>query len=102
MRRLGIFRETTGLKPSTQMASFHIWQAIPESWRLDDFISELLTLGVRVSPGHHFSVDKQTDRDNNFIRICLGGGDGTDLLKEQLSKFRAVMGTRPRLSATIT
>jgi DNA-binding transcriptional MocR family regulator len=84
------------------MASFHIWQAVPESWRLDDFISELLTLGVRVSPDHHFSVDRQADRDNNFIRICLGGGDGTDLLKEQLSKFRAVMGARPRLSTTIT
>jgi DNA-binding transcriptional MocR family regulator len=101
-RRLGIFREVTGLKPSTTMASFHIWQAVPESWRLNDFISELLTLGVRVSPDHHFSVDRQAERDNNFIRICLGGGDGTDLLKEQLSKFRAVMGARPRLSTTIT
>jgi DNA-binding transcriptional MocR family regulator len=101
-RRLAIFQDVTGLRPSTAMASFHTWQAVPESWRLDDFISELLTLGVRVSPGHHFSVDKQTDRESNFIRICLGGGHGTGLLREQLSKFRAVMGTRPRLSATIT
>jgi DNA-binding transcriptional MocR family regulator len=101
-RRLGIFREVTGLKPSTTMASYHIWQAVPDSWRLDDFISELLTLGVRVSPGHHFSVDRQTNRHNDFIRICLGGGDSTELLKEQLTKFRAVIGARPRLSTTIT
>jgi DNA-binding transcriptional MocR family regulator len=101
LRRLQIFKEVTGLKPSTSMASYHIWQAVPDAWRLDDFISELLTLGVRVSPGHHFAVQPQFERERSYIRICLGGGDGTDQLRDQLAKFRAVFGARPRLSATI-
>lgn len=101
LRRLHVFKEVTGLKPSTTMATYHIWQAVPGAWRLDDFISELLTLGVRVSPGHHFAVEPQFERDRSYVRICLGGGDGTDQLRDQLAKFRAVFGARPRLSATI-
>jgi DNA-binding transcriptional MocR family regulator len=101
LRRLNAFREITGLTPSTTMASYHLWHAVPSAWRADDFISELLTLGVRVSPGHHFEVEPQAERQRNYIRICLGGGDDMDLLKDQLTKFRAVLGTRPRLSTTI-
>lgn len=101
LRRLNVFKEVTGLTPSTTMATYHVWQAVPDAWRLDDFVSELLTLGVRVSPGHHFAVEPQFDRDRSYIRICLGGGDGLDQLRDQLAKFRAVFGARPRLSATI-
>ena len=57
LRRLRVFKDVTGLNPSTAMPSYHVWQAVPDAWRLDDFISELLTLGVRVSPGHHFAVE---------------------------------------------
>ncbi len=101
LRRLSVFKEVTGQKPSTALASYHVWQAVPDAWRLDDFIAELLTLGVRVSPGHHFAVEQQFDRERSYIRICLGGGDSIDQLRDQLTKFRAVFGARPRLSATI-
>jgi hypothetical protein len=45
--------------------------------------------------------DRQVGRPLAFENPA-GIDSSTDLLKEQLSKFRAVMGARPRLSTTIT
>ena len=98
-RRLELYNEVTKEKPSTSLPSYHVWQQIPSSWRSDDFVSELMTLGVRVSPAQHFAISESNE--NNFIRICLGGGEDIELLKDQLSKIRTVMQGRPRLSATI-
>ncbi|HVR55536.1 MAG TPA: PLP-dependent aminotransferase family protein [Pseudolabrys sp.] len=98
-RRLELYREIVQQKPGTDLPSYHVWQRVPAPWRLDDFVAELLTVGVRVSPAQHFAVSQ--NGDNNFIRVCLGGGDDVDLLKDQLTKLRAVMHGRPRLSATI-
>jgi DNA-binding transcriptional MocR family regulator len=98
-RRLELYNETAREQPSTSLPSYHVWQQIPPAWRSDDFVSELLTLGVRVSPAQHFAVSGSTE--NNFVRICLGGGEDIDLLKDQLTKIRTVMQGRPRLSSTI-
>lgn len=98
-RRLALYHDITQVKPTTSLPSYHVWQRIPAPWRLDDFVAELLTLGVRVSPAQHFAISKNLD--NNFIRVCLGSADDSDALKDQLTKLKAVMNGRPRLSATI-
>jgi DNA-binding transcriptional MocR family regulator len=98
-RRLELYGETIGKQALTSLPSYHVWQRVPPAWRPDDFLSELLALGVRVSPGQHFAVSGSTS--DNFIRVSLGGGEDMDLLKDQLSKLRAVMHGRPRLSSTI-
>jgi len=98
-RRLELYSEIVQEKPTTSFPSYHVWQRVPAPWRLDDFVAELLTVGVRVSPAQHFATSNNTE--GNFIRVCLGGSDDIDALKDQLAKLRAVMHGRPRLSATI-
>jgi len=98
-RRLELFADIVREKPVTSLPSYHVWQRVPAPWRVDDFVTELLTVGVRVSPAQHFAIAQNAD--NNFIRICLGGSDDTDALKDQLARLGAVMHGRPRLSATI-
>ncbi|MGM4903831.1 PLP-dependent aminotransferase family protein [Tardiphaga sp. 866_E4_N2_1] len=98
-RRLELYQDIVEQKPGTSLPSYHVWQKVPSPWRLDDFVSQLHAVGVRVSPAAHFAVSPQSD--NNFIRISLGGGDDIDLLKTQLMKVKEVMRGRPRLSATI-
>jgi DNA-binding transcriptional MocR family regulator len=98
-RRLELFADIVREKPVTSLPSYHVWQRVPAPWRVDDFVTELLTVGVRVSPAQHFAIAQSAD--NNFIRICLGGSDDTDALRDQLARLGAVMHGRPRLSATI-
>jgi DNA-binding transcriptional MocR family regulator len=98
-RRLELYAEIVHDKPVASLPSYHVWQRVPASWRVDDFVAELLTVGVRVSPAQHFAIAHNTD--NNFIRVCLGGSDDIDALKDQLARLSAVMRGRPRLSATI-
>ena len=98
-RRLELYAEIVREKPGTSLPSYHVWQRAPASWRVDDFVAELLAVGVRVSPAQHFAIAENAD--NNFIRVCLGGSDDTDALKDQLARLSAVMHGRPRLSATI-
>lgn len=99
LRRLDLYAEIVRQPPGTGLPSYHVWQKIPSQWRLEDFLSELLGLGVRVSPGQHFSVSERSDE--NFIRVCLGNGEDLGMLKEQLTKLGNVLNGRPRLSATI-
>ena len=91
-----------GVTTSTTLPSYHVWQPVPGPWRCDDFVSELSAAGVRVSPAQHFSASYHALGTQDHVRICLGGGDDNDLLRDQLVKFRNVMLARPRSSATIT
>jgi len=98
-RRLEVYADTIQEKPTTSLPSYHVWQRVPAPWRLDDFVSELLAAGIRISPASHFAIAE--NRETNFIRVCLGGSDDIDGLKDQLTKLRLVMHGRPRLSTTI-
>jgi DNA-binding transcriptional MocR family regulator len=98
-RRMELYRNVMKEGPSTSLPSYHVWQKIPSLWRLDDFVSELLTLGVRVSPGQHFAISESSE--NGYVRICLGGSEDLGVLKDQLTKIRTLIKGRPRLSATI-
>jgi DNA-binding transcriptional MocR family regulator len=100
LRRLELYAAVTGNQPSTRLASYHIWQAIPPSWTLDHLVSELLAVGVRVSPAHHFATG-QDPGGSGWIRVCLGGGDNIDALKSQLMKLHAVLTSKPKFSTTI-
>ena len=101
-RRLELYREVVGVTTSTTLPSYHVWQPVPAPWRCDDFVSELSAAGVRVSPAQHFSADPHASRAQDHVRVCLGGGDDLDLLREQLARFRGVMLARPRSTTTIT
>ena len=101
-RRLEVFREVVGVTTSTTLPSYHVWQPVPTPWRCDDFVSELAAAGVRVSPAQHFSANPRASGAQDHVRVCLGGGDDLDLLRDQLVRFRTVMLARPRSSATIT
>lgn len=98
-RRLGIYAEIMRTKIASSLPGYHVWQKIPSTWRSDDFVTELMSLGVKISPSRHFSASG--DDDNHHVRICLGGGEDLTLLKDQLVKIRTVMAGRPRSSATI-
>jgi len=98
-RRLELYADIVQDRPTTLLPSYHVWQRVPVPWRLDDLVSELATVGVRVSPASHFAVAEV--KNSNFVRVCLGGSDDIDALRDQLSRLRAVMHGRPRLSSTI-
>jgi DNA-binding transcriptional MocR family regulator len=100
LKRLELYTAVMRAKPSTRLASYHVWQAVPSSWQLDNLVSELLAVGVRVSPAHHFATQEDHGNDR-WIRICLGGGDNIDALKSQLTKLHSVLTSKPKFSTTI-
>lgn len=101
LRRLALFGDAVGIPASTALPSYHTWLAVPEPWRLDDFIAELLTAGVKVSPAPHFAVARAAGASARFCRVCLGGGGDVALLREQLLRLRTVLNGGARISATI-
>lgn len=100
-RRLDLFADIIGVSAPAPLPSYHVWHRVPAPWRCEDFVSELLSAGVRVSPAQHFAADREHLGAHASVRICLGGGDDIGSLKDQLIKVRDVMRARPRLSATI-
>jgi DNA-binding transcriptional MocR family regulator len=100
LRRLALYKEALQEAPGTSLPSYHVWQKLPASWRSEDFVSELLTRGVRVSPAQHFSVSQRDG--NDFVRVCLGGEEDAGELKDQLLTLRELMRARPRISTAIT
>lgn len=101
LRRLALFGEVVGVPASTTLPSYHTWMAVPERWSLDDFMAELLTAGVKVSPAQHFAVSPPSRHAGRFCRVCLGGGDDVAQLREQLLRLRTVLNGGARISATI-
>ncbi|MFG1463698.1 PLP-dependent aminotransferase family protein [Xanthobacter sp. DSM 24535] len=102
LHRLALFRDVVGIPASTTLPSYHTWLRIPESWSVDGFMAGLLTAGIRVSPAQHFAVSPPFEQAGQFIRLCLGGGDDIELLKEQLRRFRTVLSGGTDITATIT
>jgi DNA-binding transcriptional MocR family regulator len=98
-RRIDLFNKVMRLKATIRLPTYHVWQTVPSAWRIDDFVAELSALDVRVSPAQHFAISG--DADKNFIRVCLGGADDMEALKDQLTKLSVVMHGRPRLTASI-
>ncbi|MGE3993537.1 PLP-dependent aminotransferase family protein [Pseudorhodoplanes sp.] len=97
-RRLKLYEEVVGHLPQLELPSYHVWQDLPDSWRSEDFVTELAAQSIRVSPAHHFAVGTAL-KPQSQVRICLGGGD-VDQLRNQLLQFRSVL-SRPRSGSTI-
>lgn len=102
LRRLALFRDVVGVAPSTALPSFHTWLAVPPQWSIDDFMAALLTMGIKVSPDEHFAVPHPRGRPAPFVRVCLGGGDDTAPLVDQLSRLRSVLAGEALPAVTIT
>jgi DNA-binding transcriptional MocR family regulator len=98
-RRIDLYNNAMRFKATTGLPTYHVWQRVPSAWRIDDFVAELAALDVRISPAQHFAVSG--DAEKNFIRVCLGGADDMEALRDQLNKLSAVMHGRPRLTASI-
>jgi DNA-binding transcriptional MocR family regulator len=98
-QRINLYAEVMTTKLPTTLPLYHVWQRVPAAWRIDDFVAELSAVGVRVSPAQHFAIGD--DADKNFIRVCLGGADDIEVLKDQLVELSKVLHARPRLSASI-
>lgn len=101
LRRLALFRDLVGVPASTALPSYHTWLAVPGAWNIDDFMAALLTAGIRVSPAQHFAVPHPGEAPAHHVRVCLGGGDDTAPLAEQLSRLGAVLSGGARPAVTI-
>lgn len=98
-RRMALFDEVIGFnQTTTDFPSYHVWHAVPSPWRADDLAAEVQSVGVRVSPAQHFAAEPIEGRRGDYIRVCLGGGDDTDLLRMQLIRLKTVMQARPLLT----
>lgn len=102
VRRLDIYGEIVGTLSGSRLPGYHVWQKVPAPWHVDNFVVELLSAGVRVSPSRHFAVFDGSSGDDNFVRICLGNGEDIDGIKAQLMRLKALMHSTQRLSTTIT
>jgi DNA-binding transcriptional MocR family regulator len=71
----------------------HVWLSLPDSWRIDRFVSEASRRDVLVSPANAFAV---THRVPQAIRICIGAARSRERLSTGLQKLANLLATPPR------
>ena len=66
------------------------WVTLPDFWRPIEFVSAALAMGIKLSPGDAFAVDRSVPC--NGMRLCFGGAPSLPLLVqacEQLARLAA-------------
>jgi len=98
--RLAMVKRIMPHERRPQLATYHLWQALPAPWRVEDFVAALSDEGVRVSPASHFAVDAEA-ANANYIRICLGGTDDRTSLGIGLAAVERLLRSKPRIGAPV-
>ena len=66
------------------------WITLPDCWRPIEFVSAALAIGIKLTPGDAFAIDRSARC--NGIRLCFGGAPSLPLLVqacEQLARLAA-------------
>ena len=66
------------------------WVTLPDFWRPIEFASAALGVGIKLTPGDAFAIDRTVP--GNGVRLCFGGAPSLPLLVqacEQLVRLAA-------------
>ena len=100
VRRLAMAQQHLKMPSSPSLPSYHLWLPIPDAWRLDDIVSDLLLQGLKVSPSTHFRVDDGAPVAPH-VRVSLGAVETADHLGPAFRTIASVWRSRPRFSGAI-
>ena len=78
--------------------AFHIWLALPEPWRMHEFVTAMRNRGVALTPGDAFHVNPPGRDDAgdsavamNAVRLCLNGPANDDDVRHGLTILADVL-----------
>lgn len=71
---------------TTHDASYHIWLALPEPWRVSDLVHRLRRNDVIVKPADAFTIGRTPAPPS--IRLCLSGAQSRTALQEGLHRIQ--------------
>ncbi|MFO1121819.1 MAG: PLP-dependent aminotransferase family protein [Hyphomicrobiales bacterium] len=66
-----------------------LWLKLPDHWQPGDYVRAALDLGVKVSPGPVFAMDRRAD--DQAIRICFGGRSDRSSFRAALVRLNALL-----------
>lgn len=99
-RRVAMARQHLGAAIGPSLPSYHLWLPIPDQWRLDDIVSDLLLQGLKVSPSTNFQVDDGASVMPH-VRVSLGAVENAEQLEPAFKIIASVWRSRPRFSGAI-
>jgi DNA-binding transcriptional MocR family regulator len=89
-RRAAVLATLEGFQVQCTPGSPFAWVTLPEFWRPIEFASAALAIGIKLSPGDAFVVDRSAPCHG--VRLCFGGAPSLPLLVqacEQLARLAA-------------
>lgn len=91
--RYSMVRNLLGLENRAALPSYHMWVPLPDPWRPADFVAELKSRGVLVSPADKFAVDRSAVP--HAIRISFGLLRDNEKLQRGVEIIADCFGGRP-------
>ena len=82
----------SGAEITANPAAAHLWLALPEPWRADDFAAAARRCGVGIIPAAAFAVTRQPP---NAVRICLGAQTTAERVERGIARLAALLATPP-------
>jgi DNA-binding transcriptional MocR family regulator len=86
------------VKPVT-FPGYHVWGLAPAGWQADEFCTEALRQGVRISPASHFAVSPTPSIQ--AFRISLGGCETREQLQSGLERLARILQHKHAVSGTV-
>ncbi len=89
-RRAAALGALDGLDVQCTEGSPFAWVTLPDFWRPIEFASAALGVGIKLTPGDAFAIDRTVP--GNGVRLCFGGAPSLPLLVqacEQLARLAA-------------
>jgi DNA-binding transcriptional MocR family regulator len=92
-RRAAALSALEGLPVQCTEGSPFAWITLPDYWRPIEFVSAALGLGIKLSPGDAFAVDRTVP--SSGVRLCFGGAPSLPLLVQACDQLVRLAGEEP-------
>lgn len=80
----------------TDIASPHVWLALPEQWRAEEFIEAARAQGIAIAPTHSFVVGRRPMP--HAVRLCIGSPPSAESLQIACERLERVLQAQPKSS----
>jgi len=92
-RRAAVLATLDGFQIQCTPGSPFAWVTLPEFWRPIEFVSAALAMGIKLSPGDAFAVDRSAPQHG--MRLCFGGAPSLPLLVQACERLASLAAEEP-------
>lgn len=97
IRRLSLLTTYPNLSYArSDIASPHVWLALPEQWRAEDFIDAASQEGILIAPTHSFVVGRRTMP--HAVRLVIGSPASVEALQIACERLERLLNAQPKSS----